>query len=238
MRCEHKEWPQHVISPVVPVCHLIRDCCCIWFCRPHAAANFYQRALLANALTSALRLHQRLPHFQLSRAFLAQALQEDSCHYLLYSLILVNSYPITSILSSPIGKEFPSEGSGANLERVLDTLCSVLLPVLFFSNLTKSDSHQMNQTRPVLTLAWLNPMTVIVPVHSSCAPGCFQSSLSSDFHPWRLCPVSIFPVFLFSLLHATTYTKKVLDVSDCSIDGQIPYLNLFECLVTNCIEFT
>lgn len=69
------------------------------FCRPYAAANFYQRALLANALTSALRLHQRLPHIQLSRAFLAQALQEDSCHYLLFSLILVNSYPITSILS-------------------------------------------------------------------------------------------------------------------------------------------
>uniref|UniRef100_A0A8C8JUF9 Transmembrane protein 33 n=1 Tax=Oncorhynchus tshawytscha TaxID=74940 RepID=A0A8C8JUF9_ONCTS len=85
---------------------------------PQAAANFYQRALLANALTSALRLHQRLPHFQLSRAFLAQALQEDSCHYLLYSLILVNSNPIT---------------------------------------------------------------------------------------------MSIFPVFLFSLLHATAYTKKVLD---------------------------
>ncbi|XP_060935298.1 transmembrane protein 33 [Limanda limanda] len=85
---------------------------------PYAAANFYQRALLANALTSALRLHQRLPRFQLSRAFLAQALQEDSCHYLLYSLILVNSSPIT---------------------------------------------------------------------------------------------MSIFPVFLFSLLHATTYTKKVLD---------------------------
>ncbi|KAF3694191.1 Transmembrane protein 33 Protein DB83 SHINC-3 [Channa argus] len=85
---------------------------------PYAAANFYQRALLANALTSALRLHQRLPRFQLNRAFLAQALQEDSCHYLLFSLILVNSYPIT---------------------------------------------------------------------------------------------MSIFPVFLFSLLHATTYTKKVLD---------------------------
>lgn len=70
--------------------------------RPVAAANFYQRALLANALTSALRLHQRLPHFQLSRAFLSQALQEDSCHYLLYSLILVNSYPITSILLDDI----------------------------------------------------------------------------------------------------------------------------------------
>ncbi|XP_061690653.1 transmembrane protein 33 [Syngnathoides biaculeatus] len=85
---------------------------------PYAASNFYQRALLANALTSALRLHHRLPRFQLSRSFLGQALQEDSCHYLLYSLILVN-YPITT--------------------------------------------------------------------------------------------VSIFPVFLFSLLHATTYTKKVLD---------------------------
>nr|KAF6432622.1 transmembrane protein 33 [Rousettus aegyptiacus] len=85
----------------------------------HEAASFYQRALLANALTSALRLHQRLPHFQLSRAFLAQALLEDSCHYLLYSLIFVNSYPVT---------------------------------------------------------------------------------------------MSIFPVLLFSLLHAATYTKKVLDV--------------------------
>ncbi|XP_066576573.1 transmembrane protein 33 [Amia ocellicauda] len=96
--------------------------CSILFILPvlgiQEAANFYQRALLANALTSALRLHQRLPHFQLSRAFLTQALQEDSCHYLLYSLILVNSYPVT---------------------------------------------------------------------------------------------MSIFPVFLFSLLHATTYTKKVLD---------------------------
>lgn len=71
--------------------------------RPYAAANFYQRALLANALTSALRLHQRLPRFQLSRAFLTQALQEDSCHYLLYSLILVNSYPITSIFSHSNG---------------------------------------------------------------------------------------------------------------------------------------
>lgn len=68
--------------------------------RLHEAASFYQRALLANALTSALRLHQRLPHFQLSRAFLAQALLEDSCHYLLYSLIFVNSYPVTSILPS------------------------------------------------------------------------------------------------------------------------------------------
>ncbi|XP_007887356.1 transmembrane protein 33 [Callorhinchus milii] len=73
--------------------------CSILFIFPlmgiHEAASFYQRALLANALTSALRLHQRLPHFQLSRAFLNMALLEDSCHYLLFSLIFVNSYPVT-----------------------------------------------------------------------------------------------------------------------------------------------
>uniref|UniRef100_A0A669PKT8 Transmembrane protein 33 n=1 Tax=Phasianus colchicus TaxID=9054 RepID=A0A669PKT8_PHACC len=104
----------------------------------HEAASFYQRALLANALTSALRLHQRLPHFQLSRAFLAQALLEDSCHYLLYSLIFVNSYPVT---------------------------------------------------------------------------------------------MSIFPVLLFSLLHAATYTKKVLDARG---SNSLPFLrNLLEKLNAN-----
>ncbi len=122
--------------------------------RPQAANNFYQRALLANALTSALRLHQRLPRFQLSRAFLAQALQEDSCHYLLYSLILVNSHPITSILS----------------QRPLPLEISVFL------------------------VLWHHFVFM---------------------YPWLLFLVSIFPVFLFSVLHATTYTKKVLDVSLC-----------------------
>lgn len=127
--------------------------------RPQAAANFYQRALLANALTSALRLHQRLPHFQLSRAFLAQALQEDSCHYLLYSLILVNSYPITSILSWRSVEEY---FKGKYL-------------LVFF-------------------VLWHHFVFM---------------------QPWLVLSVSIFPVFLFSLLHATTYTKKVLDVSLC-----------------------
>lgn len=80
--------------------------------RLHEAASFYQRALLANALTSALRLHQRLPHFQLSRAFLAQALLEDSCHYLLYSLIFVNSYPVTSILFILMTVKLPAKHVG------------------------------------------------------------------------------------------------------------------------------
>ncbi|XP_010783080.1 transmembrane protein 33 [Notothenia coriiceps] len=103
---------------------------------PYAAANFYQRALLANALTSALRLHQRLPRFQLSRAFLAQALQEDSCHYLLYSLILVNSHPITSILyPSNMGKRQLDSAGGQG---------SLLLPFIYYRFLTLRYTSRRN----------------------------------------------------------------------------------------------
>lgn len=130
-------------SKVLSCCHLIHDCSCIWFFRPHAAANFYQRALLANALTSALRLHQRLPHFQLSRAFLAQALQEDSCHYLLYSLILVNSYPITSILSLSISKEVGNKGSGGcpSFESILKPFVFCFVFFILSLALTKCHKH-------------------------------------------------------------------------------------------------
>jgi len=58
----------------------------------------YQRALMSNAATSALRLHQRLPNVRLTREFLAQLLLEDSCHYLFYSLIFLNAYPMTLVL--------------------------------------------------------------------------------------------------------------------------------------------
>lgn len=61
--------------------------------------SLYQRALIANAATSALRLHQRLPNFQLSREFLGMVMMEDSAHYLFYSLIFIMGYPVTSILS-------------------------------------------------------------------------------------------------------------------------------------------
>lgn len=61
--------------------------------------SFYQRALLSNAATSALRLYQRLPNFQLTRVYFGQLMMEDSCHYLLYSLIFINSYSITMALA-------------------------------------------------------------------------------------------------------------------------------------------
>lgn len=66
---------------------------------PQAALSFYQRALICNGLVSALRLHQRLPHFQFNREFLGLLLLEDSCHNLLYSLIFANSNPVTLALT-------------------------------------------------------------------------------------------------------------------------------------------
>ena len=60
--------------------------------------SYYYKALLANAATSALRLHQRLPPFQLSRQFFELVLLEDSAHYLIYSMIFFSNKPMTMVL--------------------------------------------------------------------------------------------------------------------------------------------
>ncbi len=52
----------------------------------------------ANAATSALRLHQRLPAVRLNREFLALLLSEDSAHYLFFSLIFLFASPVTVAL--------------------------------------------------------------------------------------------------------------------------------------------
>ena len=77
----------------------------IFFCFnyfiPLFTGNAYQcfyKALMANAATSALRLHQRLPRVSLTREFLAQLLAEDSAHYLVYSLIFLYAQPMTIAL--------------------------------------------------------------------------------------------------------------------------------------------
>lgn len=62
------------------------------------ATNAYYKVLMANAVTSALRLHQRMPPFQFSRDYLQKLLLEDSCHYLLYSLIFLYAYPVLLII--------------------------------------------------------------------------------------------------------------------------------------------
>ena len=44
----------------------------------------YYKALMSNAATYALRLHQRLPRVAFTREFAAQLFLEDSAHYLIY----------------------------------------------------------------------------------------------------------------------------------------------------------
>lgn len=58
----------------------------------------YQRVLLSNAATSALRLHQRMPNFQFSRAYIASLFLEDSAHYLFFSLVFLTSSPVSMAL--------------------------------------------------------------------------------------------------------------------------------------------
>jgi len=61
--------------------------------------NSYYKALMANAATSALRLHQRLPQVQFNRQFLTLFLMEDSAHYLIFSIIFLYVAPITLVLA-------------------------------------------------------------------------------------------------------------------------------------------
>ncbi|KAK9294642.1 hypothetical protein QLX08_010806 [Tetragonisca angustula] len=61
--------------------------------------NIYYKVLISNAATSALRLHQRVPHVQLNRQFLEHLFIEDSCHYLFYSLIFLYAAPVTLVLT-------------------------------------------------------------------------------------------------------------------------------------------
>jgi len=58
--------------------------------------QYFQRAMLANGVVCALRLHQRVPEFRLSRLHFAMLLLEDSCHYLIFSVIFLTCHPITS----------------------------------------------------------------------------------------------------------------------------------------------
>ncbi|KAH8286803.1 hypothetical protein KR018_012464 [Drosophila ironensis] len=58
----------------------------------------FSKVLLANAAISALRLHQCVPAFSFSREFLARLFAEDSCHYMMYSLIFFNIRPILLVL--------------------------------------------------------------------------------------------------------------------------------------------
>ncbi|VDK23623.1 unnamed protein product [Taenia asiatica] len=64
--------------------------------------SWYQRALIANAATFALRLHQRIAQRgnqpRLSQESVQLIVSEDSLHYLLYSIIFLLTPPVTGEL--------------------------------------------------------------------------------------------------------------------------------------------
>lgn len=68
---------------------------------PGPSGNRFKQALLMNAATSSLRLHQRMPPpplNQLSRQYFMDLIAEDSFHYLIFPVMFFTGQPITLAL--------------------------------------------------------------------------------------------------------------------------------------------
>lgn len=68
---------------------------------PGPASNRFKQALLMNAATSSLRLHQRMPPpplNQLNRNYFMSLILEDSFHYLIFPLMFFTGHPIALAL--------------------------------------------------------------------------------------------------------------------------------------------
>uniref|UniRef100_F1LC45 Transmembrane protein 33 n=2 Tax=Ascaris TaxID=6251 RepID=F1LC45_ASCSU len=76
--------------------------CSLYYVLPigsHSAQNSaYSKAFAAAAATNALRIHQRVGGIRFTREFLSQVLLEDSCHYLIYSVLFMSTAPVTMAL--------------------------------------------------------------------------------------------------------------------------------------------
>ena len=59
---------------------------------------YYIKALLSSAITSTLRLRQRIPRFEFSREFFFNLIREDSAHYLMYSFLFLSGSSMTIVL--------------------------------------------------------------------------------------------------------------------------------------------
>jgi len=70
----------------------------LFFASPYQMQHYFQRALLANAVVCALRIHQRVPVFRFSKEYIATCLMEDAAHYLMYSFVFLSCKPMTLAL--------------------------------------------------------------------------------------------------------------------------------------------
>lgn len=122
--------------------------------------NAYYKVLMANAVTSALRLHQRMSPFVFSGNYLQTLKLEDSCHYLLYSLVFMHAYPVLLIIFPVV--LFAVLHSASYSQRLLDTLRqNSLWGLRLFISLVEF------QTRNILRLAafaeiFIMPLVVVL----------------------------------------------------------------------------
>ncbi|VDK62108.1 unnamed protein product [Onchocerca ochengi] len=76
--------------------------CTLYFILPFGTRSSqysaYSKAFAAAAATNALRVHQRVGGLRFTREFLSRVLMEDSCHYLIYSVLFITSTPVTMAL--------------------------------------------------------------------------------------------------------------------------------------------
>ena len=59
---------------------------------------YYRRILIVNAIVCALRLNQRVPTFELSAVHFKRLMNEDSAHYLLFSITFLTCTPMVFVL--------------------------------------------------------------------------------------------------------------------------------------------
>lgn len=139
------------------------------FLERNSSLSYFQKTLLASGTTSAIRLHQRLPSFRLNRETWNQLLSEDSCHYILFSLLFLYHTPITMVLF-PISLfaflhlvrsilTITEELGYSNSSRKLSTFLSKYTPALL-QTVALSEIFIM----PILILALLTGMSnLLVP---------------------------------------------------------------------------
>jgi len=73
---------------------------CMAILNPYS--NLFSKVLMASAATNALRLHQRIPAFQLNAQTFQNILAEDSGHYLAYSLMFLTGRHNVAMILMPI----------------------------------------------------------------------------------------------------------------------------------------
>lgn len=122
----------------------------------------FKRVLLGNACISALRMHQRLPRVTLSKEFLQVLIMEDSFHYLVYSILFLNSHPQTIALAPIV--VFAVLHSASYLHKLIATTGSVDAISTSVQGLTSKIVERNMQTSILTFIASMEVMVFFVSI--------------------------------------------------------------------------